>query len=624
MKRSTRRSERQMRSSGREWSQIKRTLVLMLGIALLLVTLSSATVQCADPSLCTMEIRTDKHQYHLGESVQLYMWFEVDINPDLPGIENAQLQVELWRPVGPMVILAPREDIPLRKGAEWDELLLTLPVTEESFPETGVYIVHAAFLSQAGGTYCEAYASFIISRSSFGKDPNTRTLLVTSRRAYISEPFVSTLAVWLEAAYRTEVHIVYQEGVYQAYQSGMYDGFDVLIYYGTDYEHPPSPELIGDIFGGEGITNKKVVWIGYHLGTAQDYLPLYGLGETLSPENGSEDLLYLDSGVSYALSQPDPICVEVTDNELARVRATVEGEPIIVSAKHAHHPENGECFYFVGFRPTAYLTPFGAHLVFCDILNEVYGIDRGKFALVRLEDIHALTNSEKLLSVTGFLKDEDVPFTLALIPIYANGAGTTIHISWDSDFRGMVSNALLDGGEFVLHGATHQYDGETAVDFEFWDEKNETYIGGAEYALQRVADAIIEVEFSDLRSYLVGWETPHYKASDEAYAVFEEYFELLYEHQYWGFDLILLPYPVQRENALYVPTGLYYVKGEAPQNDVDRILDEARLLAGLRYGAVASFFYHPSLGLEYLKKIVWGLQEQGWIFQHVSHFIEDK
>jgi len=617
-----------MRSSGREWSQIKRTLVLMLGIALLLVTLSSATVQCADPSLCTMEIRTDKHQYHLGESVQLYMWLEVDINPDLPGIENAQLQVELWRPVGPMVTLAPREDIPLRKGAEWDELLLTLPVTEDSFRNTGVYVVHAAFLSQAGATYCEAYTSFIISRSGFGKDPDTRTLLVTSRRADVTEPFLSELVVWLEAAYRTEVHLIYQEGVYQAYQSGIYEDFDVLIYYATDYQHPPPHELVKDLFDGEGITNKKVVWIGYNLDTAREYLPLYGLGyETLSPENRSEELLYVDSGVSYTLSQPDPICVEVLDDELARVRATVEDAPVIVSAKNAHFSENEECFYFVGFHPTSYLAPFGAHLVFCDILNEVYGIDRGRFALVRLEDIHALTNSEHLLSVTGFLKDEGVPFTLALIPIYVFEDGTKTHISWNSDFRGMVSNALLDGGEFVLHGATHQYDGPTAIDFEFWDEKSDTPIGDSEYALQRVADALIEIEFSELKPHLVGWETPHYKASNEAYTVFEEYFELLYEHQYWGFDLELLPYPAQRENCLYVPTNLYYVKGEAPQNDVDRILDEARLLAGLRYGAVASFFYHPSLGLEgleYLKKIIWGLQEQGWIFQPCSHFIEDK
>ncbi len=606
-------------------SQTRSALVGAIGMALIVVALFSVTAQCVVPSLCVMEIRTDKHEYHLGEHVRLYIWLVANTNPDLPSIDNAQLQVELWRPVEPMVTLAHRENISLHKGAKWDELLLTVPVTEDPFRDTGVYVVHAAFLSQAGETHCEAYTSFIISRSSFGKDPDTRTLLVTSRRADISEPFVSTLAVWLEAFYRTEVHLIYQEGIYQVYQSGIYQDFDVLIYYAIDPEHSPPPELIGDIFESEGITKKKVVWIGYYLDAAQDYLPLYGLGyETLSPENGSEELLYVDSGVSYTLSQPDPICVEVTDDELARVRATVDGEPIIVSAKQSYYQENGECFYFVGFHPTAHLTPFGAHLVFCDMLNEVYGIDRGRLALVRLEDIHALTEAKHLLSVTSFLKDEDVPFTLALIPIYANEDGPKIHISWNSDFRLKVKRALLDGGELVLHGATHQYDGETARDFEFWDEENDTPIGDSEYALQRVADALIEIEFSELRPYLIGWETPHYKASDEAYSVFEEYFRLLYEHSYWRFYLHLLPYPVQRENALYVPTNLYYVRGEDPQSDVDRILEEARLLAGLQHGAIASFFYHPSLGLEHLEEILWGLQEQGWIFQHVSHFIDDK
>lgn len=613
-----------MRSSGREWSQIKRTLVLMLGIALLWVVPSLATAKHAETPLCVMEIRTDKYQYHPDESVQLYMWLKVNTKPDLPGIENAQLEVELQQPFGTLVTLTHRGGISLREGAEWDELLLTLPVTAELFRNMGEYEVHAVFLSQNSEIYCEAYTSFIV-KSIFGQQPFTRTLIVTSRRTEEAEPFVSKLAVWLEAAYQTEVQVIYQQGVHQVYQTGSYQDFDVLIYYATDYQHPPPHELVEDLFDGEGITNKKVVWIGYHLDTAREYLPLYGLGgETLWPENRSEELLYVDSGVSYTLSQPDPICVEVLDEELARVRATVEDAPVIVSAKNAHFSENEECFYFVGFHPTSYLAPFGAHLVFCDILNEVYGITREKVALVRLEDIHAFTEPEDLLSVTDFLRDENVPFTLALIPIYADNDGTEIHISWDRDFRVKVKNALLDGGELVLHGATHQYDGKTAVDSEFWDEKSGTPIDGAEYAEQRVADGLIEIEFSELRPHLVGWETPHYAASEEAYAVFEEYFELLYEPPHWGFDLNLLPYPVETENNLYVPTNLDYVSGELPQADTDRILEETRLLSGLQHGAVASFFYHPFLGVENIETIIGGLKEQGWTFKPVSYFLRNK
>jgi uncharacterized protein YdaL len=254
-------------------------------------------------------------------------------------------------------------------------------------------------------------------------------------------------------------------------------------------------------------------------------------------------------------------------------------------------------------------------------LNEVYGIERGKTALVRLEDVHALTDPQRLLSITGFLKGEGVPFTLALIPVYVGGEGTEIRLSQDRDFRIKVKNALLDGGELVLHGDTHQFDGETAVDYEFLDERSGAPIDGVEYAEQRVADALMEIEFSGLRPYLVGWETPHYAAGEQAYAVFERYFELLYEDPRWGYDLRFTPYPVETENNLYVPTNLGYVSQASLVADVARVLEEARLLSGLQHGALASFYYHPELGVEGLKRLIRGLKEQGWTFRPVSSLL---
>jgi len=569
-----------------------------------------------------MEIRTDKPEYHPDEYVQLYMWLKVNTDPTLPEIENARLELKLKQPFGTFITLSTQENISLRKGAEWEELLLSLPITGEPFRNMGDYEVHTMLLSQAGEVYCEAYTVFSI-KSIFGQRPNSRTLIVTSRRTGLTEPFISKLVVWLEAAYRTRVQVLYQEGVYEAYRSGLYKDFDVLIYYGTDYEQPPPPELVVDIFEGKEITKKKVLWLGYHLDKVQAYLQLYGLSYgTFSTGDSPQKLLYLDSGATYNLYASDRISVEVINNDLARVRATVDDSPIIVSAKQTYHLEDGEHFYFVGFHPTAYLVAFGAHLVFLDLLNEVYGIERGRVALVRLEDIHAFTDPQQLLSITGFLKSEGIPFTLALIPVYVGKDGVEIHLSQSRDFRIKVKNALLDGGEIVLHGYTHQYDGVTGQDYEFWDEKSRNPIDGAEYAEQRVAAALREIEFSGLRPYLVGWETPHYAAGREAYTVFERYFKLLYEEPRWGFDLKLTPYPVETENNLYVPTNLGFVSGISPNDDVDRILAEAQLLAGLQYGALASFYYHPEVGVEGLKRLIRGLKEQGWTFKPVSSLMD--
>jgi hypothetical protein len=609
-----------------EGNQFRKALVLALGVALLLFLSSQAPTYHAHAvtPLCVMEISTDKPVYHPDDQVQLNMWLKVNSDPSLPNIENARLELELKQPFGTSVTLSTQDNISLRKGAEWEEQLLSLPMTGEPFRNMGNYEPHAMLLSQGREIYCEAYTAFKI-KTIFGRNPRTRTLIVTSRRTEQTEPFVSKLAVWLEAAYRTEVQVLYQEGIYQSYQSGLYRDYDVLIYYATDYQQPPPPELIVDILEGDGITKKKVVWIGYHLDKVQAYLQLYGLSYgTLFTGSGPGKLLYLDSGVSYNLFNPDRITVEVINDDLARVRATVEDAPIIASAKRTDHPEDGECFYFVGFHPTAYLVPsapFAAHLVFLDILNEVYSIERGKMALVRLEDIHARTDPQQLLSITDFLRSEGVPFTLALIPVYVDENGTKTRLSQDRDFRIMVKNALLDGGEIVLHGATHQFDGVTAEDYEFWDEKSGVPIDGADYAEQRVADALMEVEFSGLRPYLVGWETPHYVAGAAAYAVFEKYFKLLYEDPRWKFDLRLTPYPVELENNLYVPTDLGYVSGNSPDADLARILEEARLLAGLQHGALASFFYHSQKGLDRLQRIIWGLKEQGWTFRPVSSLL---
>ncbi|MBC7098544.1 DUF2334 domain-containing protein [Candidatus Bipolaricaulota bacterium] len=593
-------------------------------LALMALLAASGFAQ-ADPAgrepLCVMEIWTDRQAYHPGDRVQVNFWISVNDSPELPEITDAQLELELQQPFGPYIMLSSKKNVSLRKGIEWEETLLTLPVLGDLLRDLGDYSLHAMLRSQDGGLLCEAYASFTI-RSMFGQRPTTRTLLVTSRRTQLTEPFASMLAAWLEACFKTQVQVIYQEGFYEAYQAGAFQGFDVIIYYATDFTQGPPPDLVVDIFEGEGITKKKVVWIGYHLDKVQGYLHLYGLkyGELRSASDLTP-LHYVDGETDYMLLNADRISVEPVNPDLARVRATADGLPIIVSARHTYYPEDGECFYFVGFHPTAYLAPFGAHLVFLDVLSEAYGIEHPRAALVRLEDVHARTNGGSLLAAAEYLDGEGVPFSLALIPIYSNGQGEEIRLSQDRQFRITVKRALLSGGELVLHGASHQYDGETAIDYEFWDEARMAPVGGREYAEDRLTLAMEELEASGLKPYLVAWETPHYRASTEAYAIFESHFPLIYEDPHWGFNLRLLPYPVETESALYVPTNLGYVARSSLRADVDRILEQARLLAGLQHGALASFFYHPELGLAALKEIIAGLKGQGWTFQPVSFLL---
>jgi len=580
-----------------------------------------------------METWTDQAIYRTDQRVTLSMWIKANSNPDLAQIENTTLLITLKQPFGQFITLSTQNKVTLAKGREWTVNLFSLPINTEAFRNLGAYQTHTQLLDDRGQVFCESFTNFEI-RTAFGlqKDlfapgahEKTTTLIVTSRRTELTDPFASILAVWLDAAYQTTTQVLYQEGLSQSYHTGDLNPFDVVIYYGLDFDQPPPSEFIADVFS-EKARGKKIVWLGYHLDSViSETSAFYGFRfDRLSSGNSATTLEYLDTDSRYTLLNPDLSFGVVQDPGLARVRATVAEKDspnnLIISATHVDRPEEGESFYFFGFHPTANLLNFGAHLVFLDLLNEVYGIDRGKTALVRLEDISANTREEDLLGITGYLRDQGVPFTLALIPIFATGDTVVSRLSEDQQFRRMVKNALLDGGEFVLHGATHQFDGVTGIDFEFWDEVRDTPVGDEAFVRQRVADGLIEISFSGLESQLVGWETPHYKAAPDAYEVFEELFSLIYEPNPWGYNLDLVPYATERTNTVYVPTPLGFIPADHAQQALQTMLGYIEKLDGLQYGALASFFYHPFLGLDNLKVIVETLQQRGWTFKLASSF----
>ncbi len=578
-----------------------------------------ASQTAAQVPLCVLELSTDSPTYSLGQVVSVFARLQVGEE----AITGARFKVEVRGPGHRAFTISTTSELAgelnLKPGFRWEGFLLNLPslTGQGLLALTGFYtLIGTLFDPPSGRIYCEDRKEFVIA-SPWGQTTTTKTLLVSSQRTEFVEPFVSKLAAWLEAAYKTRVQTVYQEGLYLGYRKGDYKDYDVIVYYGVDYGQPPPLDFLDDITNGEEITKKRVVWIGYHLdrlGQAQDNLG-FRFAEQVSASQETQ-LIYTHSNTGYTLRHIERTFVEITNGDLARVHATAGGRPIIASSKHRERPENGEYFYYFGFHPTAFVLPFGAHLVFLDILSEVYGINRGKVALVRLEDIHPRSSISALLSVTDYLKGERVPFTLSLIPFYVDGADRT-SITQESTFRTAVKQALLNGGELVVHGATHQFDGKTAEDWEFWDEKTNKPIGGAEYAEQRVKMALTEIQKAGLAPHTVGWETPHYLASDAHYAVFERYFGFLFE-PHRKFELAHVPYVIETASSVYIGTPLGFVQNDA---DISRIAFEAEKLAGLKYGAVAAFFYHPFLGVDRLRAIVTALKTQGWQFQLVSSLI---
>jgi hypothetical protein len=569
---------------------------------------------------CALEIFTDQTEYLPGQEVKVF--YELIVGDR--DIESARFVLIVTPPFGGSFRIETEPIVHLSRGFVGRGFLLSLPaLTDQSdrLVTQGLYRLRAVLQASANGEiYCEGRASFRI-RSAFGQKFSHQALLIAPPRSQITESFVTTLAVWLAAGFQTSARSLFQQGLFLSYQKGDYRHYDLIIYHGLDFTQPPPAALLEDIFTGEDICKKKIVWLGYHL----DRVPAELLAQTglafgeveAVSDPASRPLVYLHSGTAYELPHPDRVSVKIQDETLAQPLATAADKILVARAKHQRCPQDGPYFYFVGFPPTAYLRPFGAHLVFLDVLNEALGIERGRTALVRLEDVHARVTAFDLLSLTALLKSEKVPFTLALIPIYVHGS-QRLSLSEHTEFRTLIKRALLDGGQIVVHGATHQHQGQTAADYEFYDPKTGNFVGGADYARERVRLALQEIVQSGLAPHTVGWETPHYKASPEHYAVFEEHFGLLYESAQL-FNLDLLPFPIETRRSTYVPTPLGYVAGESPDQEVQRILRQAQLLAGLRHGALASFFYHPgNLGVERLRTLIQGLKSQGWTFQPVS------
>ena len=238
--------------------------------------------------------------------------------------------------------------------------------------------------------------------------------------------------------------------------------------------------------------------------------------------------------------------------------------------------------------------------------EEGASIWNGHYALVRLEDVNPASDITSLEQCIELLKSKDIPFSIALIPIYKNPEkDVTIYLHEKPELVRLIKDS---GATIVLHGCTHQYDGETGIDFEFWDETSNAplEINNTEYATSKIELALEELKRCNLSAEI--WETPHYTSTYEVAGVVSRYFSKIYE----GYDRKLTK---NEYGQIVVPANLDYVKGEQPVQSVFEILAKAENISSSDdEDIVASFFYHPFLGTDYLRMLIGGLKKQGYKF----------
>jgi len=278
----------------------------------------------------------------------------------------------------------------------------------------------------------------------FGSDGGPKTLLVTSEREEYTEPFTTKLAVWLRAVFSAEVRVIVQGKLDGEGASNILSGSEIVIYYGIDYDRPPSSDFIDASFRLSASGKTKLVWIGYHGDKLKSHLEKYGiqyLGLTMN-ENPPNQALYLDNGVFYQILNKDLIYLKSTIPRLSRSRIEVNGKSIGISAKSNGSKSGFDDFYFFGFHPTAYLSSEGVHLVFLDLMHEAYGVKRDKYALIRLEDVCSITDSKNLKLITRYLCRNNKPFTISLIPFYISSDGKFTPLRENMDLIEVIKDSL--------------------------------------------------------------------------------------------------------------------------------------------------------------------------------------
>lgn len=398
------------------------------------------------------------------------------------------------------------------------------------------------------------------------------------------------------------------------YQIGLMENYDNVFYIGGEMETIIPQELIRDI----AKLKTSFCWLGFNLEQLLIHPSVskkLGLKFKRAVKNTFVKVKYKNK----LLKKNDPWTqvVEITDLLRCRVLAAAYNED--QSRETPYAVRSGRNFWMFADLPSAYAVEGGRFLVFADLIHDILNEDHvaTNQAMVRIEDVHPLTDPQSLKRIANFFHRRKVPFQVALSPFYVNPEENQhTSLSEHPELVSALKHMVRQGGVLVMHGVTHQRFSETTTDYEFWDPVNDAPIQGQtkDIMRQRVERGLKECWVNGL--YPLIWETPHYAASQEFYSVISRIFSCAMERRQSinkrGTDQYL-PYVLlsDRFGQTLVPENLGYVPLENP--DPKLITEPSGRMKVVRDG-VASFFFHPFVNIDVLKNIIRRLQEDGFVF----------
>ena len=480
------------------------------------------------------------------------------------------------------------------------------------------------------------------------------------------------------------------------YQAGQVNDFTATIYLGSTYNEPIPVSFLTDVLA----TTKQVVWAGDNVwqlaGTpgGGDRVPgrvrlgcvdvvlrrcrHRHAGSLQRPDVDAE--LWPDSILAPHITSTTPGQVTVLGQaQCGTVTAPVACAPI------AQAPVGSTTFpwaiksanlTYIGEIPLSFMNETDRYLAFSDMLFSILQPSAPAVhqALVRLEDVSPGINTpEQLTAIADYLSSKNVPFSVAVIPAFADpngfyngGTPENMDISQTTNptivaFNDALRYMVSKGGTLIEHGNTHQYSnvpnpysGVSGDDFEFYRSQcattqNPPYTfhspcldsdwiiqegplatDSAAFAQSRVAAGKALFAPAGLPTPTI-WETPHYSASAVDYKAFNSVYQTRYEReQFFGGELTgitanashvfgqFYPYVVHDVyGTTMIPESIANYEPDAVNHTAARlpaaIIANAQAELAVRQG-VASFFFHPYYDLTALQQIVQGIQGLGYTF----------
>ncbi len=402
------------------------------------------------------------------------------------------------------------------------------------------------------------------------------------------------------------------------YKPGQWKAFDAVfcIVYQKHYKVPEA--FLRDVPD----INRTFCWLGNQVGQLDQL-------HVLKEHGVAFDRFYQDSpftSVKYKehlLDKGDPDINLLVVKDASKADVVAEAISRARDKKVPYIIRSGS-FWVVADSPFAYSSENDRYLVFADVLHDILGIDHKEDhrAMIRIEDLNALSNPADLAAVLAIFKKNNVPFSFGIVPVYVNpGERIYVRLSDKPQIVQALKKFVEAGGSPILHGYTHQRRGISTDDYEFWDDlADRPVLGDSErFASSRIEDSLKEAMEAGL--YPLSWETPHYAGSIVDYKAVRRYFATTYERRlvanHLGSDQYF-PYPVIDLYGQYViPEDTSYVPKE--DQTIQPLLENASSALVVRDG-YASAFFHPFLNLALLDGLIKGFKERGYHFVDIRSF----